>query len=89
MDDDQEKNLSGNPPLSEKDFIQNGWSIRSLPFWLWIALTAVAASLIWGGGNWFGGYLQKEKKQDPFLEVTNREFSVFLWQFPNFMRMNL
>lgn len=88
IDDNPQTNPSGRPPLSEKDFIRNGWSIASLPFWLWFALTAVVAMLIWGSGNWFQSFLQKEKAQNPFLEVTNREFSVFLWQFPSFMRIN-
>ncbi len=79
---------SGRPPLSEKDFIQNGWSLTSLPFWLWIAVTTSFIAIIWGSSGWYEGFLQKEKSHDPFLEVTNREFSVFLWQFPSFMRVN-
>lgn len=89
IDDDPQTNPSGRPPLSEKDFIRNGWSISSLPFWLWIALAAILASLIWGSSGWFQSFLKKEKAHDPFLEVTNREFSVFLWQFPSFMRINV
>ena len=89
IDDNPQTNPSGRPPLSEKDFIQNGWSLTSLPFWLWIFLFAVGISLIWGSKNWYEGFMQKEKKHDPFLEVTNREFSIFLWQFPSFMRNNV
>jgi len=88
IDDNLQTNPSGRSQLSEKDFIGNSWSIASLPFWLWIALTAVTASLLWGSSEWIQGVLQKEKKSNPFLEVTNREFSVFLWQFPSFMRIN-
>jgi hypothetical protein len=79
---------SGNEPLSEKDFIQNGWSFFSLPFWLWIFLIAALTGVILGTVGWYHGFLQKEKRVDPFLEVTNREFSVFLWQFPSFLRNN-
>lgn len=82
-------NPSGNPPLSEKDFIRNGWSLTSLPFWLWIFLMAVLASLLWGGKGWYDNFLRKEVSHDPFLEVTNREFSIFLWQFPSFLRVNV
>ncbi len=88
-DDDRQLNPSGRPPLSEKDFIQNGWSLTSFPFWLWIFLIAVIASLIWGSRGWYESFLQQEKKHDPFLEVTNREFSIFLWQFPAFLRVNV
>jgi len=88
-DENPQTNPSGRPPLSEKDFIQNGWSWTSLPFWLWIFLFAVVTSLILGSRGWYEGLLQSEKKHEPFLEVTNREFSVFLWQFPSFMRVNV
>lgn len=87
-DSNPQTNPSGRPPLSEKDFIRNGWSITSLPFWLWLVLTALVASLIWGSSGWLQSFFQKERANDPFLEVTNREFSIFLWQFPSFMRLN-
>jgi len=89
IDMDPQTNPSGRPPLSEKDFIQNGWSITSGTFWLWVGLTALIAVLILGSNNWFQSFLSNEKKRDPFLEVTNREFSLFLWQFPSFMRVNV
>lgn len=76
-------------PLSEKDFIQNGWNLTSLPFWVWLFLMASITAIIWGTINWYHGVIQQEKKHEPFFEVTNREFSVFLWQFPSFMRVNV
>lgn len=85
----RQTNPSGRPPLSEKDFIQNGWSLSSFPFWLWIFLVATTVILIWGSLDWYQGLMQKMKRKDPFLEVTNREFSVFLWEFPSFMRNNI
>lgn len=84
------KNVKGqNAPLSEKDFIQNGWNFLSLPFWIWFALIAALAGVIWGTAGWYQGIIKNEKRHDPFLEVTNREFSVFLWQFPSFLRVNV
>lgn len=78
---------SGNrPPLSERDFIQNRGPAAPLPFWLWLFLLVVVVALVWGSRGWYEGFLRKEKAHDPFLEVTNRNFSVFLWQFPSFMR---
>lgn len=32
---------------------------------------------------------EKEYEAKPFLDVTNRDMSVFLWQFPEFMRSNV
>lgn len=88
IDDNPQTNPSGRAPLSEKDFIKNGWSFLSLPFWVWFFLAAVGILLFLGTGDWYSSFMQKVKKRDPFLEVTNREFSVFLWQFPGFMRVN-
>ncbi len=36
--------------------------------------------------GWFQGVARTEIQSRPFLEVTNRELSVFLWQYPGFMR---
>jgi hypothetical protein len=76
-------------PLSEKNFIHNGWSLWSVPFWVWIALMVILSSLIFGGKQWVDSLIQQEKGRRPFLEVTNREFSVFLWQFPSFLPNHL
>jgi len=32
--------------------------------------------------------MAKQVKSNPFLQVTNRQFSLFLWQFPEYMRVN-
>lgn len=71
-------------PLSEKDFISepNG----RFPYWLWLFLFAIAAALLWGGLSWFQGVETKIVKDSPFLQVTNRQMSLFLWQFPQYMR---
>lgn len=87
--DDKELNPSGKPPLSEKDFIQKGPPLISMPYWLWIVLIAVLAALIWGFSGWYEEFIYQEKSHDAFLEVTNREFSVFLWQFPSFLPSNI
>jgi hypothetical protein len=75
--------------LSEKDFIHESPSPPKsgiFPFWLWLALLSMCISLVWGSLGWFKNLTIKEIKSRPFLEVTNREFSLFLWQFPSFMR---
>lgn len=42
---------------------------------------------------WFSGQVEEEKKiiygSTPFLRVTNREYSLFLWQNPEFMRQKI
>lgn len=77
------------PPLSEKDFIQNGWRLSSFPFWLWIFIMASLIGIIWGTSSWYQGLIKQEKSREPFLEVTNRDFSAFLWQFPSYLRVNV
>lgn len=89
IDEDPQTNPSGRAPLSEKDFIRNGWSLTSQPFWVWFISFVMLILLVWGSANWVQGFLEKEKRNDPFLEVTNREFSLFLWQFSSFLPMHM
>lgn len=84
-----------NPPfsetsdsLSEKNFIQNGWTIGSFPFWLWIALLAALSAISWGTLSWYHRTIAQDQASEPFLRVTNRQFSLFLWQFPAFLPKN-
>lgn len=73
--------------LQEKDFIQEKIP-NPVPFWLWFALVAIVSALLWGGSAWIGDHWGNEIAKSPFLQVTNRQFSVFLWQFPELMRVN-
>jgi len=73
-------------PLHEKDFIHE--PDGKYPFWLWLFLSAIAASLLWGSLSWFQGIETKVVKDSPFLQVSNRQMSLFLWQFPEYMRIN-
>lgn len=77
------------PPLPEKDFIHEEYSKNPFPFWIWLTLLTVLASLVWGTGSWYLATMKKQIVQNPFLQVTNREFSLFLWQNPEFMRVNV
>jgi hypothetical protein len=73
-------------PLQEKKFIHE--PDGKYPFWLWLFLSAIAACLLWGSLGWFQGVEAKVVKDSPFLQVTNRQMSLFLWQFPEYMRRN-
>lgn len=73
-------------PLPEKDFIHEGYSQNPIPLWIWLALFALIASLFWGFSSWFTSAMVADIKSKPFLEVTNREMSLFLWQNPSYMR---
>lgn len=77
------------PELDEKDFIQNGMTKNPFPLYVWIFLGAVLLSLLLGIGNWYQGKFAGLINRSPFLQVTNRELSLFLWQNPEFMRANV
>lgn len=76
------------PELQEKDFIQESYSKNPFPFWFWLFLLIFASALIWGVGSWYSGQISTIFKDSPFLQVTNRQLSLFLWQNPEFMRIN-
>ncbi len=75
--------------LPDDKLIQNNYSKNPFPAWLWLALVAITASLFWGGMSWFYEHKQWVSESNPFLQVTNRQFSLFLWQFPEYMRASV
>lgn len=82
--------MSTNPPeLSEKDFIQDDIPKNNFPYWLWGTLFTLFVALVWGAGSWYNNRISHEVETNPFLQVTNREMSIFLWQFPDQMRVNV
>lgn len=74
--------------LQERDFIQDTLSKNPLPFWLWLVLLILLLLLFWGISSWFNQQMDREVSASPFLQVTNRQFSLFLWEFPQYMRSN-
>lgn len=77
------------PVLSEKDFIQEGYKKNPFPFWLCLFLFTALVAISWGVSNWYNGKINLLMRDSPFLQVTNREMSLFLWQNPEFMRINV
>lgn len=80
---------SKRPPLPEKKFINESFGKNPYPFWLWLAITAAIAGIIWGSGFWFQRVIHDLAANKPFLEVTNRDFSLFLWENTSLMRPNV
>lgn len=74
--------------LQEKDFIQDRLWKNPFPFWIWLVILTTIVAIFWGSSNWYANFISKEVAQSPFLQVTNRQFSLFLWQFPEYMRIN-
>jgi hypothetical protein len=75
--------------LPEDKFINESYSKNPSPFWIWLGVLAAVITFAWGTLNWLGIRMNEEVSSKPFLQVTNRQFSLFLWQFPQFMRGNM
>jgi hypothetical protein len=75
-------------PLPEKDFIQNNIEKNPFPYLLWGCIFTVLLCLLWGGWSWYAKKMNFQYAENPFLQVKNRDFSLFLWQFPEHMRAN-
>jgi hypothetical protein len=74
--------------LQEKDFIQDRLRKNQFPFWIWLVILTTFIAIHWGTYNWYSNFIHTEIAKNPFLQVTNRQFSLFLWQFPEYMRIN-
>lgn len=61
----------------------------STPAWIYLAVITVFAALVWGGASWFWEKREQMQESNSFVQVTNRDFSLFLWQFPEYMRANV
>ncbi|MGK5594811.1 MAG: hypothetical protein ACSNEK_05585 [Parachlamydiaceae bacterium] len=75
--------------IADNELINDSLSQNPFPAWLWLALVAALAALLWGGGSWLFMKRSEWVKDSPFLKVTNRDFSLFLWQNPEYMRANV
>lgn len=76
-----------NPPpeLQEKDFIQESYGKDPMSFWIWVGVFAAVVLCSWGIGSWYYQTMSAQLSHSPFLQVTNREMSLFLWQFSDKM----
>ena len=74
--------------FSEEEFTQSspGPKGSSTSIALLVFISFICATLFLY--NWGLSYLEQYRTQHPFLKVTNRQFSVFLWQFPVFLRIH-
>lgn len=76
--------------LDEKDMISNeGMRKNPFPFWLWLFFIAMMVLVLSIIQSWYNSKIASIKGDTPFFEVTNRQFSLFLWENPSFMRVNV
>lgn len=74
--------------LDEKDFIHEGIQKNPYPLWIWAFILFLILCLFWNYGNFADKHHTTSSNLTPFSNVTNRQLSVFLWQHPEFMRVN-
>jgi hypothetical protein len=77
------------PQLAEKKFIREGRANDPTPFLIWLGIFAILVGFIWGAQSWYYNWMHTQVATRPFLQVTNRQISLFLWQFPEHMRANV
>ena len=75
--------------LKEQDFIHEGIKDNPFPLFYWFCIILFVAICSAALTEWYSRVLTKEIQTSPFLQVTNRDFSLFLWQNPEFMRIHL
>lgn len=75
--------------IPDDKLINDDLAKNPFPAWLWFALIVALSSILWGAGSWLFEVRQDLLKDNPFLQVTNRDFSLFLWQNPEYMRANV
>lgn len=81
--------VSTDPELDEKNFIHEGVKDDPYPLIYWFFILITIGAISWGVSSWVDRFMKKELSESPFLQVTNRQFSLFLWQNPEFMRIHV
>jgi hypothetical protein len=82
----QGKKLAMDTRLDEKDFIQESKNGSTWKIWLGIVLAlSLFLTGVWSI-KWIADQTEKEISRQPFLRVTNRAFSLFLWENTEYMR---
>lgn len=71
--------------LNEDEFIVESYSARPRLFWMMFLFFLSVVVLFWAITSLFRESMEEQFKKKPFLRVTNREISLFLWQFPEYM----
>lgn len=81
--------LEPRKPLEEKDFIHEEYGRNPFPFWAWLSVVVFVTLLFFGATRFYYSTLTEIYTKSPFLQVTNRELSLFLWQNPQHMRVHV
>lgn len=78
------------PPLQDDRMINENYKQNPYSFWMIIASLVLIIAAFLSGRYWMEeGEIEKRAESGPFFQVTNRQFSIFLWYNPEFMRVNV
>ncbi len=81
--------MASNGEIPDSLLGSNGSKKDRLPFWIWLFFIALLIGLFSIVQNWVEDQMEEFHASTPFFQVTNRDFSLFLWQNPQFMRVNV
>lgn len=73
--------------LAENQMIQEAKSL--MPAWIFFFAILLFTVLVWEGVSWSWRKWDQIRTSNPLTQVTNRDFSLFLWQFPEYMRASV
>lgn len=76
-------------PLEEKDFIHEEYHRNPFLLWKWLVAIITCTLLFYCTTHFYYSVFAAKYTENPFLQVTNREMSVFLWQNPQYMRVHV
>lgn len=75
--------------LNEKNFIHEEYPQHPWRLWGWLAAVAACSLIFAYSLNRYGSIIDTQYADSPFLQVTNRQLSLFLWQDPSHMRAHV
>lgn len=74
--------------LQERDFIREAKLKNPVPIWLWMLIILAVVALTMSLVNQIQEKVHAKVGASPFLRVTNRDISLFLWKYPEHMRLH-
>ncbi len=74
--------------IKDNKLINESLGKNPKPFFIWLGVLLAVLACILGLQYGLKKYLEEKVCESPFNRVTNRQFSVFLWQNPRYMRAN-
>ena len=75
--------------LHDSELIHDSLRSNPRPAWIYLGIIITVAVLLFALADQIFSKQHQLQREHPFLQVTNREFSLFLYQFPEYMRVNV